>query len=120
MTVVLWIINILLACVFGIAGLSKLTRPMSSLIQMGMKWVEETSPAMVRSIGTVELLGVAGLILPKATGVAPGLTPLAAIGLATVMLGAVVVHLQRAESVRMPMVLGGMAVVSAGIGFALL
>jgi len=119
-TVVLWIINVLLACVFGIAGLSKLTRSMGSLVQMGMTWVEETSERMVRSIGAIELLGATGLILPKATGVAPGLTPLAAIGLATVLLGAVVVHLKRAESVTAPMVLGGMAVMSAVLGFALI
>ena len=119
MSVVLWIINILLAVVFTVAGLSKVTRPMSALIAMGMAWVEDSSQKMVRSIGVLELAGAVGLILPRATGVAAGLTPLAAIGLAAVMLAAIVVHLKRAESVRTPMILGGLAVVSAGLGFAL-
>lgn len=120
MTALLWIINILLALAFGIAGLMKLTRPLGALVKMGMTWVSDTSERMVRAIGAVEVLGGVGLILPRATGIAPGLTPLAAIGLATVMLGAVVVHMKRAESVAAPMVLGGLAVLSAGIGFELL
>ena len=120
MTVVLWIINAVLAAAFTAAGSIKLVRPMSALVAMGMTWVSETSERMVRSIAVVELAGAVGLILPRATGILPGLTPLAAIGLACVMLAAVVVHLKRAESVTAPIVLGGLAVISAAIGFALL
>lgn len=120
MTVVLWIINIVLAAAFVAAGTIKVVRPPQALIDMGMTWVSETSAEMVRAIGAIELIGAAGLILPRATGIAPGLTPTAAIGLACVMLAAVVVHLKRAESVVAPLVLGGLAVLSAAIGFALL
>lgn len=120
MTVILWIINIVLATAFLAAGVLKLTRPMDALVGMGMSWVSDTSPTMVRSIGAIELAGAAGLILPKATGIAPGLTPTAALGLACVMLAAVVVHLKRAESVVAPLLLGGLAVVSAAIAFAVL
>lgn len=120
MAAILWIINILLALPFGIAGLSKLTRPMNALIAMGMAWVSDTSERMVRAIGAVEVLGSIGLVVPRATGIAPELTPLAAIGLGIVMLAAVLVHMRRAESVVAPMVLGAMAVLSGGIGFELL
>jgi uncharacterized membrane protein YphA (DoxX/SURF4 family) len=44
-----------------------------------------------------ELLGAAGLILPAATGILPSLTPLAAAGLALVMLGAIIFHVSRRE-----------------------
>lgn len=119
MIVVLWIINVLLAIAFGIVGIAKVTRPMPSLVSIGMAWVADTSARMVRAIGGIELAGAVGLIVPKATGVAPGLTPLAAMGLAVIMLGALVVHLKRAESVTAPMILGGLAVASAALGFAL-
>lgn len=41
-------------------------------------WVEDFSPATVRFIGVVEILGALGLVLPALTGITPILTPLAA------------------------------------------
>jgi DoxX-like family len=41
-----------------------------------------------------------GLILPGAVGIAPGLLPLAAIGLALTMVGAVATHARYGESAR--------------------
>lgn len=120
MNVVSWIVNILLAAAFAAAGGIKMTRPMEALIGMGMGWVADSSRDMVRAVGAIETIGALGLILPKATGVASTLTPIAAIGLATAMLAAVVVHLKRDESVVAPMVLGGVAVLSAALGFATL
>ena len=38
-----------------------------------MGWVDTVPMPAVRLIGGVEILGVAGLILPPLTGVAPGL-----------------------------------------------
>ncbi|MGN6161601.1 MAG: DoxX family protein [Marmoricola sp.] len=119
MSVVLWIVNVVLASAFALAGFLKVTRPLPALAALGMGWVEETSEQMVRAIGAIEIVGAVGLILPMATGILPGLTPLAAIGLATTMLGALVVHLKRAEAVTIPMALGALSVVSAAIGLAL-
>src|SRR5258705_5722639 len=48
----------------------------------------------IKALGVAELLGVAGLVLPWATGIAPVLTPLAAIGLAVVLVGAAATHLR--------------------------
>jgi hypothetical protein len=45
----------------------------------------------------VELLAAIGLVLPAATGILPWLTPLAAAGLALVMLLAAITHLRRKE-----------------------
>ncbi len=50
--------------------------------------------------GTAEILGGLGLILPAITRIQPRLVPLAAIGLAAVMLGAVVYHIGRGELVN--------------------
>ena len=51
----------------------------------------------VRLVGLLELLGAVGVILPAVTGVLPWLTPLAAVGLALIMLSAIVFHLSRRE-----------------------
>ncbi|HET7901849.1 MAG TPA: DoxX family protein, partial [Candidatus Nanopelagicales bacterium] len=48
-------------------------------------------------IGVLEVLGAIGLILPGITGIAPFLVPLAATGLALLMIGAIVVHARRGE-----------------------
>jgi uncharacterized membrane protein len=55
------------------------------------------SPTGIRLIGTAEVLGAIGLILPAVTHIAPILVPLAAIGLALTMVGAAVVHARRKE-----------------------
>jgi uncharacterized membrane protein len=47
--------------------------------------VGDFSPAAVRLLGTVELAGALGLILPAATGIALALTPLSATGLVVLM-----------------------------------
>lgn len=97
MNIVLWIVAGLLAAVFLAAGLSKLTRPVAKLGEMGMEWAPEWGTGWVRFIGAVEVLGAIGLILPALLDIAPVLVPLAATGLAITMAGAVVVHLRRKE-----------------------
>lgn len=52
----------------------------------------------MQTIGAVEVLGAIGLVLPPLVGVAPVLVPVAAIGLAVVMLGAVTVHMRHREA----------------------
>lgn len=47
--------------------------------------------------GVAEVLGAAGLILPRALHIVPGLAGFAALGLAITMVGAVVVHARRGE-----------------------
>jgi len=57
----------------------------------------------VRFIGASELAGALGLVLPAATRVKPLLTPLAALGLVTVMLLAIAFHLSRGEVSALPL-----------------
>jgi uncharacterized membrane protein len=95
MNTVLWIIQILLAAAFGMAGVLKSTQ--GSKLKDKMPWVEDFSDRTVRFIGVMELLAAIGLILPAATGIATWLTPLAATGLVVVMVLAVLTHLRRKE-----------------------
>ena len=96
MNLFLWLLQAALAAIFLMSGLLKSTQPKDKLAQR-LAWVEDFSPATVRLIGSVELLGSLGLILPAATGIAPVLTPLAASGLALTMALAVATHLRRKE-----------------------
>ncbi len=97
MNVAVWIVQILLALAFGMAGFMKITQPREKL-QTNMKWVEDFASNTIKGIGTLELLAALGLILPFLTGILPVLTPLAAVGLILVMCGAIITHIRRGES----------------------
>ena len=119
MNVVLWIIAGLLALAFLAAGAMKLMQPRQKLAASGMAWTEDYSDGAVKGIGALEVLGALGLILPAALGIAEILTPLAAAGLAIVMVGAAVVHARRGESkaIGAPVVLALLALVIAVLRF---
>jgi hypothetical protein len=87
---------VLLAVAFLGAGATKLSQPKDKLAK-NMAWVEDFSQGTVRLIGALEVVGAIGLVLPALTGVLPWLTPLAALGLALLMAGAVYTHLRREE-----------------------
>lgn len=97
MNVVLWIVAAVLAAVFLLSGVMKLTRSKQQLAASGLAWTEDFSAPAVKTIGTLEVLGALGLILPALLGVAEVLVPLAAIGLALVMVGAAITHARRKE-----------------------
>ena len=101
MNIALWIVQGLLAAAFLMAGIMKATQPKEKLAA-NMAWVNDFSTSQVRLIGIVEILGAIGLILPAATGILPILTPLAAVGLALVMIGAAMTHRRRGESQMIP------------------
>lgn len=118
MLATLWILNILLAGAFLMAGAVKLFRSREALLRSGpaMAWTKDFSDGAVKVIGSLEIFGAVGLILPLATGVAPFFTPLAAFGLMVLMVGAMTVHARRGENVGLPLVLGLLAAASAVIG----
>ncbi|MCI2424403.1 DoxX family protein, partial [Saccharopolyspora sp. K220] len=96
MNVFLWIVQAVLAVMFAMAGVMKSTQPKEKLVDK-LPWVNDFSAGTVRFIGVVELAAALGLILPAATGIAPVLTPLAATGLAVVMVLAALTHARRKE-----------------------
>ncbi|MCA0145073.1 DoxX family protein [Blastococcus sp. LR1] len=98
MNIALWIVAGVLAVAFLGAGLMKLAQPREKLVESGMGWAGDFSPGAVKAIGALEVLGALGLILPAVFDVATVLVPLAAVGLALTMVGAIVVHARRKET----------------------
>jgi uncharacterized membrane protein YphA (DoxX/SURF4 family) len=112
--VALWIIAVVLAAVFLLAGLMKMAMPKEKLLST-MVWAKTWPEPRLKALGAVEVLGAAGLILPRALGIAPVLTPVAAVGCAIVMFGATIVHTRMKDyaGLAMPGVLLILAIVVA-------
>lgn len=96
MNIVLWVIQVLVALAFLMAGFMKTFQPIEKLKDQ-MTWVTAVPPAFVRFIGIAELLGGVGLILPALTHILPWLTIAAAVGLVIAMISATVFHIARGE-----------------------
>lgn len=67
-------------------------------MKSGLNWTERFPVSTIRIIGLSELLGAIGLILPLALDFLPILTPVAAVGLAIIMILAAIHHLKHKES----------------------
>jgi uncharacterized membrane protein YphA (DoxX/SURF4 family) len=96
MGIALWVVQVLVAAAFLVAGATKLSQPKEKLLK-NMAWVEDFSQPTLRIIGALEVLGAIGIVLPALTGILPWLTPLAALGLVLTMIGAALTHLRRTE-----------------------
>jgi len=108
--ITLWVLQVLLGGMFLMAGISKLTTPIADLATQ-MSWVNFYAESTVRLIGTAEVAGALGLILPAATRILPILTPIAAGGLALVMVLAAQFHATHEELplIGVNAVIGGIA-----------
>lgn len=97
------VLSAALAFVFQGAGRAKLTKSMDDLAAAGLGWVKDTSPAVVRLIGLLEILGAIGVLLAPAAfyfaklSWALGFGVAAAAGLALTMVVAIVLHVVRKE-----------------------
>lgn len=101
--IALWVVQGWLAALFLVAGGMKLVQPAAALARRpGMDYVADRTATEMHLLGAAEVLGAVGLVAPWGLHVAPVLTPLAAACLATLMLGAVVVHRRRREAVALP------------------
>ncbi len=98
MDIALWIVQVLLALVFGMVGVLKLTVPREKAAER-MGYVNDFTDTQLKLIGVAELLAAIGLILPSLTKILPVLTPLAAVGLILTMIGAALTHYRRKETV---------------------
>ena len=99
MNIALWIVAGLLAVAYLAGGGGKLIVPKQKIAAFGpsARWVEDFSAGAVKAIGAFEVLGGIGLILPAVLGIAPVLVPLAAAGLAIIMVGATITRIRRRE-----------------------
>jgi uncharacterized membrane protein len=95
MNIALWIVQGLLGLMFTFAGITKGFRYEQARAML--PWVKDVPRGLTTFIGISELLGGLGLLLPALSGILPWLTPLAATGLALVMILAAIFHVQRKE-----------------------
>ena len=97
MNTALWIAQSLLALIFTVSGVLKATQPKPTLIATGQTGVAFYPMPFIASC---ELLGAVGVILPWLTGIARVLTPIAALGLSAIMIGAAASHSRLAHDQR--------------------
>jgi len=95
MNILLWVLQIFLGLYFFAIGVMHFAVPPN--LPAPMHWMYDLSPMLHYISGTAEILGGLGLILPAVTRIQTRLVPMAATGLALVMVGAMVYHIQRGE-----------------------
>lgn len=105
MNIALWVVQILLAFMFLYAGGIKVFAYEKYKAMISKHGDSGLSHSLTAFIGVSELAGALGLILPMASGVAPFLTPVAAAGLAVIMILATAYHLRRKEPFVTPLAL---------------
>ena len=102
----LWIVQVMLACLFLFGGVVKLIMPIEEITK------QVPLPGLfMRFIAVCETLGAIGLILPGLLRIRPGLTPLAAAGLVIIMVGATIITLVTGggAAALLPLVVGLLA-----------
>jgi uncharacterized membrane protein len=91
--ILLWVLQVMLGIYFTGFGVIHFIVPPN----LPMGWMYELPDNLHYITGTLEILGGIGLILPAATRIQTRLTPLAGLGLALLMLGAMSWHATRSE-----------------------
>jgi uncharacterized membrane protein len=112
MNIALNIAQWLLAGVFTLAGGVKLLVPREKL-QERMHWAESWPRGRIKLLGLAEVLGAIGLVVPGTTGIAPALTPLAALCLSILMVGAIQTHRRLGEHVLPAVIVGALCLLVA-------
>ena len=98
MDTVITVIQIILGILLSLGGLLKLALPYATYSSIpAVAWSKDFKPGHLRLIGVLEVGGGVGLIVPLLLPSLMMLTPLAAVGIALYMSGAVATHLRRSE-----------------------
>ena len=96
------VIQVLLGLLFTVGGSLKLTIPYAKYTKLPtVGWSSDFKPEHIRLIGVLEVSGGVGLIVPLLLHSLAMLTPLAAVGIALYMSGAMATHLRRSEYLHM-------------------
>src|SRR6266567_888990 len=90
MKMILWIVQVLLSLLFLFSGSIKFIMPVE---EMNRQAPIALPGLFIHFIGICEILGALGLILPSLLRIKPGLTPLAAAGLAIITISATIITL---------------------------
>jgi len=105
-----WVIAGIAAVAFFASGMMKITSSREKMLaNKNMAWANDFSGTHINLIGTAEVLGAAGLILPHVFSTAEGLSKVAAVCLFLLMMGAANVHRKRKEPPVPALVLGLLA-----------
>ncbi len=91
----LWTIQVVAGVFFLYTGVLHFIVPEG--LPSTFSWMYDLSDTLHFITGAAEILGGLGLLLPAFTRIQPQLVPLAAAGLALVMVGAVIYHAGRGE-----------------------
>ena len=97
LNLILWIVQLLMACTLIWAACTKWFMPADKLAAM-WPWTGQLSPTLVKLTGLLDFLGGLGLVLPVVLRIQPKLTPVAAICLVLLMVCASVFHVLRGEA----------------------
>ena len=98
MNIALWVAQGLLAAMYLMVGAMKAFQPAKVRENPQMTWAHGQPDTYIRFVGTTEVFGALGLILPLVTGILPWLTVLAAIGLTIIQVLAIFTeHLPKKE-----------------------
>lgn len=96
MNLALWIVAGLLAALSLFGGATKVFMPKDKLDELGRKsgggWTEHAGAGFVRTLGALEILAAAGLILPAVLDIAPVMVPVTAVCWILLMIGAMITH----------------------------
>ena len=95
MDLALWIAAGVLGVVALMGGITKTFLPLAKLgAHEGGQWTTHADPVLVRTLGVLELLAAAGLVLPAVLDVATVMVPVTAACWVALMIGAMLMHLR--------------------------
>ncbi|MQB46004.1 DoxX family protein [Rhizobium sp. ICMP 5592] len=95
--ILFWIAQLILASLFGLAGVMKTFMAPEALAASGINYATELPYWLLRFIGICELSGAIGIVLPTLTRILPRLAPLAALGFVMIQVLAIGFHAVRGE-----------------------
>jgi uncharacterized membrane protein YphA (DoxX/SURF4 family) len=102
MDTIITVMQVVLGLLLTVGGLLKLTLPYAKYTNISaVAWSKEFKPEHILLIGVLEVSGGVGLIVPLFVHSLTMLTPLAAVGIALYMSGAMATHLRRSEYLHM-------------------
>src|SRR5262245_7870954 len=102
MDIVMTVIQVVLGLLLTVGGLLKLTLPYARYTSISaVAWSKDFKPEHLVMIGVLEVSGGVGMIVPLFLPSLTMLAPLAAVGIALYMAGAMATHLRRSEYLHM-------------------
>ena len=93
------VVQVLLTIFASVAGFGKLLVPYNKLARVA--WVNDFKPQHIRLISVLEVFTAVGLAVPLLVPSLAIFAPLAAVGMALVMAGAMATHFRRSEYLNM-------------------